>query len=106
MRSMWRNGHNSTAFQSTILRTFFELAKFFLKIDEKNDDESVSHSFHFNLKDSPARAASCLNRLYQPGLAGGVMRRIRVPGRRLPMGLLIIMRSWIGGCGCGSALAR
>ena len=49
----------------------------------------------FTLKDLSASAANCLKRLYQPGLAAGLILGMRVEGRYPPLILLImVVKNW------------
>ena len=84
------------AFQSTILRTFFELAKIFLKKRRKKlltmpvTRVRATQSVHFSLMDFSALAASCRKRLYQPGWDAGRNLGMRAAGRPVLNGFLIM----------------
>ncbi len=112
MRKLHKKCATFPAFQSTILRTFFELAKVFAKKRSKkllttpcwrHCPERVASAVHFNLKVLSASAASCLKRLYQSGRVPGLILGALPVGLGLFNGLLIMAAGrcwhWLPSCG-------
>ena len=102
MRELNAKRADFSAFQSTILRTFFELAKIFLKKHRKKllttpvARVQAAKSGQFSLKDFSALAASWRKRLYQPGGVAGRHLGMRVAGRPVLNGFLImVVLQWL-----------